>query len=604
MTDAVRHRGPDGEGLFIRDRVALGHRRLSIIDPKGGKQPMSNEDGTVWVTYNGEIYNFRELRTDLEVRGHRFVTNCDTEVVVHAYEEWGCECVKRFRGMFAFGIADFTKRRIFLARDHFGIKPLFYRQGRDYFAFASELAALRAVDDECPAGNVQAVEFFLRYQYIPAPLTIYKDIFKLPPGHCTTVAFDGTRAEPSRYWRLRFEPEDGVSDAEWEERAAAVFRETVEAHLVSDVPFGVLLSGGNDSSLVAAEMSRLLDHPVEAFNIGFEEADVSETTYAKQAAERLGIRLHTETVKESNLAILPEVLAHYGEPFGDSSCLPTWHVARLARQYVPMVLSGDGGDEAFGGYSKYAYWLSRDRRFKMRELMRDRRFHSAALMWLLSGVDSITGRLRNRAGDWRSLTTTTADDSRRALWQPEYRAVLDAQSEQVAGAMRMAGQYDRLTFAQSCDYETYLPGAILTKVDIASMFHGLEVRTPLVDLRVVEFAATLPVRQRVRIERARLRQKYVMKQVLERTFPVEFVRREKQGFGIPYRQWLVEGSSGRDMFMQVVTDPGTRINDLFEPAQIRKELSRHTPDTNNFNILWFILIMGIWMQQNPEVSFG
>src|SRR4051794_40237634 len=265
MTEAIDHRGPDGVGFLRRDGVALGHRRLAIIDPELGQQPMSNDDETVWLSYNGEMYNFQELRSELKAKGHRFETHCDTEVAIRAYEEWGPGCVKKFRGMFAFAMADFRNRRLLLARDHFGIKPLYYRLGEGYFAFASELPALRKIDDRAPAGNLDAVDLFLRYQYVPTPHTIYKDVHKLPPAHYLVVDFDGKVSGPTRYWDFSFQPQTGLSDDEWVERAESVIHESVKAHLVSDVPFGVFLSGGVDSSLVAAEMSRVLKHPVQAF---------------------------------------------------------------------------------------------------------------------------------------------------------------------------------------------------------------------------------------------------------------------------------------------------------------------------------------------------
>src|SRR5438874_2375436 len=313
MTNAISHRGPDGVGFLRRDGVALGHRRLAIIDPELGHQPMADEEENVWVIYNGEMYNFPELRDELAGRGHRFVTRSDTEVVIHAYQEWGPECVQRFRGMFAFALADFRQRKLLLARDHFGIKPLYYRIANNYVAFASELSALRGIDADPPQGNLQAVDYFLRFQYIPTPHTIYRDTFKLPPANYLMVDFDGNVEGPTRYWDLRFKPRHGLSDQQWEAEAAEVIHDSVKAHLISDVPFGVFLSGGTDSSIVASEMSRILKEPVQAFSIGFQEKQYSEVPYAEQVAEQCHINLRTEFVREDMLAILPELIAHYGE---------------------------------------------------------------------------------------------------------------------------------------------------------------------------------------------------------------------------------------------------------------------------------------------------
>src|SRR5437588_7956058 len=381
MTSAISHRGPDGVGFLRRDGVALGHRRLAIIDPELGHQPMADEEENLWVIYNGEMYNFPELRDELAGRGHRFVTRSDTEVVIHAYQEWGPECVRRFRGMFAFALADFRKRKLLLARDHFGIKPLYYRVAKYYLAFASELSALRRVDADPPHGNLEAVDYFLRFQYIPTPHTIYRDTFKLPPANYLMVDFDGNVEGPTRYWDLRFKPRHGLSDQQWEAEAAEVIHDSVKAHLISDVPFGVFLSGGTDSSIVASEMSRILKEPVQAFSIGFQEKQYSEVPYAEQVAEQCHINLRTEFVQEDMLAILPELIAHYGEPFGDSSAVATWYVSRLARERVPMVLSGDGGDEGFAGYDNYERWLDIGLLNQARSSVRDS--HPRAAFWWL-----------------------------------------------------------------------------------------------------------------------------------------------------------------------------------------------------------------------------
>jgi len=343
ITGTLAHRGPDGQGHLLRNGVALGHRRLAIIDPALGQQPMCNEDGSVWVTYNGEIYNYQSLRDQLEKSGHRFKTQCDTEVLVHGYEEWGKSLVERCRGMFAFCVVDFNKRRGMLARDHFGIKPLYWRvtngpSGR--LTFGSELNALKVAASllgEPLTGNLYAVELFFRYQYIPSPLTIYNGVRKLGPAERVEFDLDGTVGEPERYWQLQFAPESGLTEADWESQLDEALRDSVKAHLQSDVPFGVLLSGGVDSSLVALNMSRILERPVKAFSIGFAEAEYSEVEYARTVAKQCGIELQTETIGDDIWDQLPGLVEHYGEPFGDSSAVPTWAVSRLAfRWFCPV----------------------------------------------------------------------------------------------------------------------------------------------------------------------------------------------------------------------------------------------------------------------------
>ncbi|HEY4641153.1 MAG TPA: asparagine synthase (glutamine-hydrolyzing), partial [Thermoanaerobaculia bacterium] len=358
MANRIRHRGPDGSGEWSCAAISLSHRRLSIIDLEGGRQPLANEDASVHVTYNGEIYNFRELRKTLLDCGHTFTTVSDTEVLVHAWEEWGRDCVEKLRGMFAFAIWDEKKQQLLLARDRAGIKPLYYYRSGSRFAFASELQAFsgweRTLDPE-------ALDLYLHFQYIPAPYTIYKEIRKLPPAHTLLIS---PRSEPDirRYWSLRFEPGNGLSESQWLDELDAVISESVRLHLVSDVPFGAFLSGGVDSSLVTSYMSEhLRDEHVRTYSIGFDDPDYDELPYARIVSDYLHTTHREEMVYPDAIAILPELVRHYGEPFADSSAIPTYYVSRLAAADVKMVLSGDGGDEAFAGYASYAF-MAREHR--------------------------------------------------------------------------------------------------------------------------------------------------------------------------------------------------------------------------------------------------
>lgn len=609
MTRAIAHRGPDGVGFYRRDGVALGHRRLAIIDPELGIQPMSDQEETIWIIYNGELYNFRELKTELEALGHRFVTNSDTEVVIHAYKQWGAECVKRFRGMFAFALADFNERVLFLARDHFGIKPLYYRLSDNYLAFASELPALRQVDDSCPTGSIEALEMYLRYGYIPTPQTIYHEIFKLPPASYLIVPFDAPLAEPVKYWNLKFEPRKGLSDGEWEERAHEVIRDSVRAHLVADVPFGVFLSGGIDSTIVAWQMSELLERPVRAFSIGFKEEEYSELKYAEEAARRCGVELHAEIVREDALQMLPDLVAHYGEPFGDSSCIPTWHVSRLAREHVPMVLSGDGGDEAFGGYGSYDWWMESDPKLQSRVHLDSaaqsaRQLHPRASFYSALAAARISVKNHNAQADWERICLHMHEESRRALWRTELHQVVGRGSNAFQEGHLRARGFHRLSYAQYMDFQTYLPCDILTKVDVASMYHGLEVRTPLIDRKVIEFAASLPPEQRLRRNgTGKAVGKYITKKVLSKVFPKEFIHRPKMGFGIPRAEWFFEGRSGWQLW-QDVTSEGAPLFRFFNRAEVLSAMQRHSPSFDNSGALWFLLFLGIWLEQNPQIDFS
>jgi asparagine synthase (glutamine-hydrolysing) len=445
---------------------------------------------------------------------------------------------------------------------------------------------------------------FLRYQYIPTPHTIYRDVKKLPPASYLLIDFEGRLEEPRRYWDFRFQAESGISDREWEERAESVIHESVKAHLVSDVPFGVFLSGGADSTLVALQMSRILKQPVKAFAIGFSEKQYSELPYAEQAAARCGIDLHSEIVRDDMLAILPDLVAHYGEPFGDSSAVPTWFVSRLARAQVPMVLSGDGGDEGFGGYESYKEWLAGD---PLKHSIDSARQWAprAAFWWLRKATRQyLSQSTLNDLAEWQWHLQYVGDDQRQALWRDEFQELTGRKSDLFEEAHEKARELNRLSYAQYMDYQTYLPGDILTKVDVASMYHGLEVRTPLIDLRVIELAASLPFNQRVRQNGAgEPTRKYLLKKVLGKTFPREFVQRKKQGFGIPRAEWFSEGQSGRRMWNEIVLDPQSRLYDWFNPDAVRAQMKNHERSDNS-GALWLLLVLGIWLDQNRDVGFN
>ena len=589
----LEHRGPDGEGVFVRDRVALGHRRLSIIDLDGGGQPMSNEDASVWITYNGELYNFKELRSQLLAAGHVFRTHSDTEVVVHAYEEWGTECVRWFRGMFAFAIADFSKQQLFVARDHLGIKPLYLRMNNRQLAFASEIRPLVTAEPQPPQLNPRAIDYFLRYRYIPHPDTAYQEILKLPPAHYQLFDFDGRTAGPCRYWRLSFQPDRSLSSGEWLERFNEVVHDSVRSHLVADVPFGAFLSGGVDSTLVAMEMQRILDRPVKAYTIGFSEDEYSEIPYAQAAARELGVELCVDVIRPDVVGLLDELVAHYGEPFADTSAIPTWCVSRLARSDVPMVLSGDGGDEAFAGYHRYELWMQATRGHEFKRLFTHPR---RAWRQLLENWNRGT---RNSLTRWQRFFGVLSEQQRRSLWRREYHhETIDQTCPAFAQADVHAAQFDRLAHAQGIDIETYLPGDILTKVDVASMCHGLEVRTPLTDIRVIEFAATLPIDQRRHVSGGQTRLKALPKRALAKRFDERFVHREKMGFAIPELEWLRQGSPVRERLDDLLASQQSPVFDFFEPRQLRLKLGQFDEQQQHHGLLWSFLILGIWLDQN------
>ncbi|HVX14555.1 MAG TPA: asparagine synthase (glutamine-hydrolyzing) [Pirellulales bacterium] len=601
MTRAVAHRGPDGEGFLSRDRVALGHRRLSIIDLEGGRQPMSNEDGQVSVTFNGEIYNYRELRSELTALGHHFATRSDTEVLVHAWEQWQAECLGRLRGMFAFAIADFARRTLFLARDHFGIKPLCYRRGRDYLAFGSELAVLRAVDDDPPAGRLEAIDHYLRFRYIPSPNTIYHDIFQLPPGCYLQASFDGRVDEPVRYWSMQFEPVADKNDDDWRAEFDTVLASSVEAHLVSDVPFGVFLSGGIDSTLIASKMADLLGRSVLAFSIGFDEAGFSEIEYARRAADTLGVELIHEVLTPDAAELLPELVRHYGQPYADTSMIPAWYVSRLARRHVPMVLSGDGGDEVFAGYARYAMMEGSPLAHEIAELIRSPR----GVFWRTPRVIGALGPLEAaRKARFESLYGGFGGPQRARLWRGEHRGQARAACASFDEGVHRARGRDGITYSQLMDFHTYLPDDILTKIDVASMCHGLEVRTPLVDRAVADLAAALPldVRSR-RAPRGRIA-KWISKDALRHKFDDAFIHRPKMGFSIPEDRWLRPSTSIRKLFDELVVSDHSSLREWFDPRALRRHVAYFDSQGQGGVRLWMLLILAVWREQNRDIRFS
>ncbi|HMK83999.1 MAG TPA: asparagine synthase (glutamine-hydrolyzing), partial [Candidatus Bathyarchaeia archaeon] len=556
MTSALSHRGPDGCHTKTWGHIGFGHSRLSIIDLETGGQPICNEDGTVWITYNGEVYNYLELRRQLESKGHQFHTKSDTEVIVHSYEEWGDQCVERFRGMFAFAVADFKQQRVFLARDHLGIKPLFFIHTPSCFAFASEIQALRCISGLDLEIDIQGLDQYLWLQYIPAPRTVFKQVHKLAPAHRFSVSFDGTQFGPEEYWQIHFSPVSHRDEGEWLEMLEEVVCESVKAHLVSDVPFGAFLSGGVDSSAVVAYMSRIMTEPVKTFSIGFEEDDFSEVHHAEVVAKKWGTEHHVEIVKPDAMEVLPKLVKHYGEPFGDSSALPTYYVCQMARKHVPMVLSGDGGDETFAGYDSYRTWmenLSRDNVPLWRNIASS----------IANAVTFKKYASSRRLVKWLKCINYIPSHLRHELWRKEYRSVTGLPLTTFEKEFERTRRYGQVNAVQYMDLKTYLPFDILTKVDVASMLHGLEVRTPFVDVRVVEFAATIPESLNMKRDGSgKWHGKMLLKKAMERYYSLDFVHRPKMGFGVPIQKWFAPSGPLRTAIEERLLGQSSRLSDF------------------------------------------
>jgi asparagine synthase (glutamine-hydrolysing) len=588
MCAALTHRGPDAEGRYVRGGVGLGMRRLAIIDLETGDQPIANEDGTVRVVFNGEIYNFRELRRDLLRRGHVFRTSGDTEVLVHLYEERGPRLVEDLRGMYAFALWDEPRRRLLLARDRIGIKPLYYTVAGGRLLFASELKALLQVRGVPRDINWQAFSRLLASLATPPSESILEGIHKLEPAHVLTAdPVHGVRTE--RYWDVRFEPQEEAGEPELVERLRALLDESVRLHLESDVPVGAFLSGGIDSSGVVAHMARAAGQPVKTFTIGFREADFSEAAAARSVAQAFGTEHHERILEPDAVGIVTAVTAHLDEPFGDSSAIPTYLVSQLAAAHVKVVLSGDGGDELFAGYDRYVV-ESRER--VLRHVPGGARRTLGALVRRLPPI-----RGRNLArhaclpDDERYLDALTlfGHPEREALLRPELRALLAAHDPWREERRLLArGQGDWLGSLQYLDLTRYLPLDVLTKVDRMSMAHSLEVRVPLLDHRLVEFAATLPLRARLRGRTT----KYLLKRALRGLVPDATLDGPKRGFAVPLGRWF--RGPLRDFARDLLLSPGSRARDVFERRAIER-LIEGGPRPDDLGLkLWTVLSFELW----------
>ncbi len=610
MAGLLAHRGPDGEGVWTKGPVGLGHRRLAIIDlSEAAAQPMANEDETLWIVFNGEIYNFQGLRDDLLRRGHTFRSKSDTETILHLYEEEGEACLGRLRGMFAFALWDARRRRLLLARDRVGKKPLFYwhRPGRA-FVFASEAKAFLAHPEFRAEPDAEAIWHYLTFQYVPSPWSAFRGVRKLPPAHY--LVLEGDRLEVRRYWELRYAPKRQGSEADLVAELGTRLREAVRLRLISDVPLGAFLSGGVDSSGVVALMHAVGTGPVRTFSIGFPEAEYDELRYARMVAERFGTEHHELTVRPDALGILPRLVWHYNEPFGDSSAIPSLYLAEMTRRHVTVALNGDGGDEAFAGYPRYlALRLSRPFGYVPAGLRR--------------GIAGLAGRLPagrakgflNRAA--RFLAAQDVDPRRRylrwlvhfdqerklSLCTPEFQAQAGRadSAELILAAYARADGADLLDRTLSVDVQTYLPDDLLVKMDIATMAHGLEARSPFLDHEVMELAAALPPRCKLRGRVG----KVLLKSLLAPLLPPELLRRPKMGFGVPLDHWF--RGPLRDLLRDTLLSPRCLHRGYLQRCTVERLVNEHIAGVRNWHYhLWDLLVLEFWFrtfidQARPQV---
>jgi len=600
MTDVLAHRGPDGEGHFVDGPVGLGNRRLAILDlSPAGHQPMSNEDGTVWITYNGEVYNFRELRCELEQKGHRFRSNTDTEVLVHLYEEEGERLVERLNGMFAFALWDERRQRLLLVRDPIGIKPLFYFVDDSALRFGSEIKAILC-DPEVPRRlDERALHLFLTFNYVPLPRTLFQDIRQLPPGHILLV--EGSSMCLFPYWDWHVEDESRWSKRDSKERFEALLSKAVCRTLVSDVPFGLFLSGGLDSSTLLHFMAQALHEPVRSFSIGFEEPSYSELDAAQTVATQYHTKHHERVICPEELPeILPKLVWYADEPLADASMVPTYFVSRLAREHVKMVLCGDGGDELLAGYETYtAYYLARVYRILPEIFRRNLAKFVQALpvsdckysfeMKAKRFVYAAELPLSQAHGAWRVALTEL---QKRQLYTKDFAArVCEINPFEVfADYVEQAPTRRPLHRLLYADLRLYLPSDLLAKVDHMSMACSLEVRVPLLDRELVEFLATVPPSLKLRHF---VDKKYLLKRVMQHKLPPHILRRPKQGFVVPVGPWL--RGPLRDFAHQVLTDPLVKRLGYFREETVQKLLDEHSTGRRDHSYaLWGLLTFVLW----------
>ncbi|MFW5969012.1 MAG: XrtA/PEP-CTERM system amidotransferase, partial [Halofilum sp. (in: g-proteobacteria)] len=598
MNNAQYHRGPDDGGVHVEPGLGLGHRRLAIIDlSPAGHQPLFNDAGTVGVVYNGEIYNFQELRNELQGRGYRFRSHCDTEVIVHAWSEWGETCVERFRGMFAFALWDSATRSLFLARDRLGIKPLYYAHlPNGLFVFGSELKALAQHPDLPREIDPQAVEDYFALGYVPDPRSILRHVRKLTPGHRLRVREGSTPPEPDAYWRMQF-PEhfhEGTADVLGENLIARL-REAVEIRRIADVPLGAFLSGGVDSSAVVAMMAQAGGEPVKTSSISFGQPEFNEAAWAEQVAKRYGTDHQVREVSPDDFSLIDRLVDLYDEPFADSSAMPTYRVCELARSRVTVALSGDGGDEGFGGYRRYR-WYAQEQRIRnllpsglrgpvfgalgrlYPKLNRAPRYLRAKATFQSLALDPLEGYLDSVAVVKSPIRNRLFSDSFRKELQG-YRA-LEVFRRHAADAPD-----DPLLQAQYIDFQTYLPGDILTKVDRASMAHSLEVRVPVLDHKLVEWAAGLAPRMKLN----RGEGKYLFKRALRPHLSDDILYRRKMGFGVPLADWF-RGPLAERVRTELL-GPELLDSGIFDPDTVRRLVEQHQAgDWDHSAPLWSLFM--------------
>lgn len=602
MNTAIIHRGPDEDGFYVKENVGLAMRRLSIIDLASGQQPIHNADKTKWLVFNGEIYNYQSLREDLIARGHVLYTKSDTEAVLHLYDEFGADCLQYLRGMFAFAIWDEREKSLFLARDRVGKKPLLYsHQANGDLIFGSEFQALLQHPSISREVDCEAIDSYMSYLCVPAPQTAFKQIRKLEPGHWLT--WKAGEISTQRYWLPDFSKKIKISEEEAIEETTRILRESTKLRMISEVPLGAFLSGGVDSSTVVALMAEASSTPVKTFSIGFEEQDFSELKYARRVAEHVGAEYHEFIVRPNALEILPTLVEHYGEPYADSSAIPTYYVSKETRKHVTVALNGDGGDESFAGYERY---------MAMEVAEFYRRIPRVLRAALIEGPVNLlpTSELKKtRVRDVQRFITSANEtrNDRYFRWMSTFKPALKPELYTSDFAHAVADQdvsefldrwFDRangsgiLDATLLTDQMTYLPNDLLVKVDIASMANSLEARSPFLDHHLIEFAASLPES----LKMSRFRTKSLLKKVAARLVPREVIYRRKMGFGVPVGRWL--RGEMKDFLRDVLLSEKALSRGVIRGTKIRQYVDEHIDGKFDHSFqVWTLLMLELWFQR-------
>jgi asparagine synthase (glutamine-hydrolysing) len=602
MCDAIAHRGPDDDGFYLEGSAALGMRRLAIIDVAGGHQPIHNTDRTKWIVFNGEIYNYQQIRRELDIQGHQFYTNSDTEAIVHLYERYGVDCVQHLRGMFAFAIWDEIEKTLFIARDRVGKKPLLYsHQKNGELIFGSEFQALLQHPSVSREVDLDAIDSYLSYLCIPAPQTAFKAIRKLEPGHW--LRWKNGEIETRRYWTPNFSKKIKISEEEAIEETTRILRESTKLRMISEVPLGAFLSGGVDSSTVVALMAQESSQPVKTFSIGFEEEDFSELKYAKRVAEYVGAEYNEFVVKPDAMEVLPTLVEHYGEPYADSSAIPTYYVSRETRKHVTVALNGDGGDESFAGYERYAAMKAAETYHRFPVALRKALIETPVSFLPSSEIQK--SRIRDvkrflqaaslpKAERYFRWSSTFNRDAKKEIYTEEFSRSTAGNnaSHFLEEWLVRANGSGILDATLLTDQMTYLPNDLLVKVDIASMAVSLEARSPFLDHHLIEFAASLPESLKMR----GFQTKSLLKKVAARLVPKDVIYRRKMGFGVPIGKWF--RNEMKDFVREVLLSERSLKRGIVKQGILEKYIEEHMSGKRDHAFqIWTLLMLELWFQK-------